>query len=127
VTTEADLFTTLKTLVSNRVYPLTFVQPSSGALPSWPSIRYTFISVTPAITICGDEGDETADIRVQLDVVDKTFMTMRTLRDNVMAAMRAFDPPAVFENSFEQYDEDTKTYRSMIDYVIYRSSIPGSP
>lgn len=123
---EADVFTTLKTLVSNRVYPLTFIQ-SNGALPVWPAIRYAFISVTPAITVCGDGGDETADTRLQIDAVDKTFMAMRALRMEVMLAMLAFDPPAIFENDFEEYDSETKTFRVALDYVIYKSTSAGSP
>lgn len=123
---EADLFSRLKTLVANRVYPLTFIQPN-GALPVWPAIRYSFISVIPATTVCGDGGDETADTRVQIDAVDKTFMAMRALRMEIMLAMLTFYPPAIFENDFEEYDADTKTYRVSLDYIIYKSSTPGSP
>lgn len=112
--------------MANRVYPLTFIQPN-GALPVWPAIRYSFISVIPATTVCGDGGDETADTRVQIDAVDKTFMAMRALRMEIMLAMLTFYPPAIFENDFEEYDADTKTYRVSLDYIIYKSSTPGSP
>jgi hypothetical protein len=120
VTIEASLFTALGSLVSNRVYPITF--PLTGAVPVWPAIRYSFISVTPSITICGDGGDETADTRIQIDIVATTFSAVRTLRSQVMTAMLTFSPPAVFENSFSSYDEQTKTFREQIDFVIYASS-----
>ncbi len=123
---EADLFTTLKTLVANRVYPETFIQPN-GALPVWPAIRYGLVSIVPAIAICGDGGDETADTRVQIDVVDKTFIATRSLRSQVLQAMLNFDPPAIVQNSFSEYDAETKTFRASIDYVIYRSTAAGSP
>ena len=71
MTIEADIFTALGPLVSNRVYPVSF--PLTGSLPVWPAIRYTFISITPTVTICGDGGDETADTRVQIDAVATTF------------------------------------------------------
>ena len=96
--------------------------PLTGALPVWPAIRYTFISVTPSVTICGDGGDATADTRIQLDIVDTTFTAARALRLQVMTAMQTFVPPAVFENSFSSYDEQTKTYREQLDYVTYASS-----
>jgi hypothetical protein len=120
VTIEASLFTALGSLVSNRVYPITF--PLTGAVPVWPAIRYSFISVTPSITICGDGGDETADTRIQIDIVATTFSAVRTLRSQVMTAMLTFSPPAVFENSFSSYDEQTKTFREQIDFVTYASS-----
>ncbi len=126
MSSEADLFTTLKTLVANRVYPETFIQPN-GALPVWPAIRYGFVSIVPAIAICGDGGDETADTRVQIDVVDKTFIATRSLRSQVLQAMLNFDPPAIVQNSFSEYDAETKTFRASIDYVIYRSTAAGSP
>lgn len=127
MTIEADLFTTLKTLSANRVYPLTFVQPS-GALPTWPAIRYEFISDIRANAVCGTGLDDTGAVRVQLDAVDKTFIAMRTLRDSIIAAMRSFSPPAILQDGGgDNYDEPTKTFRARLDYVIYRSSFQGSP
>lgn len=126
MTVEADLFTTLGPLVANRVYPESFIQPN-GALPVWPAIRYDLVSTVPVITICGDSGDDAPDIRVQIDGVAKTFMEMRTLRQQIMAAMRLFYPPAVMQNDFAEKDEETKTYRALLEYVIYKSSGVGSP
>jgi hypothetical protein len=36
--------------------------------------------------------------------------------------MLTFSPPAVFENSFSSYDEQTKTFREQVDFVTYASS-----
>lgn len=120
MTIEASLFTALGPLVSNRVSPVTF--PLTGAVPVWPAIRYSIISVTPSVTICGDGGDETADTRIQIDIVATTFSAARTLRRQVMTAMQAFTPIAVFENSFSSYDAETKTFREQVDFVTYAST-----
>jgi len=120
VTIEASIFTALGSLVGNRVYPVTF--PLTGSPPVWPAIRYSIISVTPSVTICGDGGDETADTRIQFDIVATTFSAVRALRQQLMTAMQTFAPPAVFENSFSSYDEQTKTFREQVDYVTYASS-----
>jgi hypothetical protein len=106
---------------------MTFVQPSSGALPTWPAIRYEFISEVRPIAICGHGDEDTEDIRVQLDVVDKTFVAMRALRNEVIAAMRSYPKPATFQDGAAGYDAETKTYRARIDYLIHQSSGSGSP
>ena len=117
---ETDLFAALGPLVSNRCKPLIFGR--EGQIPVWPAIRFTFISVTPSVTICGDGGDETADTRIQIDIADVTFVGVRALRLQVMTAMQTFVPIAVFENSFSSYDGPTETYREQLDYVTYASS-----
>jgi hypothetical protein len=78
--------------------------------------------VTPSVTICGDGGDATADTRIQIDIVATTFSAVRALRLQVMTAMQAFIPIAVFENSFSNWDAETKTYREQLDYVTYAST-----
>jgi hypothetical protein len=117
---ESDLYQTLRGYVADRVYPLTFPQPVSDA--RWPSIRYTFISADPGEDICGDGGDGTADYRVQLDLVHTTYAALRVLRLQVLAAMDAFQPPAIWSGELEAYDAETKTYRSSLDFLLYPSS-----
>lgn len=117
---ETDLFSALKSLVGNRVVGVMFPQPP--AIPTWPAIRYTFIDVVPVVDICGDGDDTTATPRVQLDVVHNTFKEARTLRLQVMAVMRTFTPPAILEISSSQYDEETRTFREILDYTIHGSS-----
>lgn len=117
MTVEADLFTALKGLVGNRCYPNAF--PLTPPAPVWPAIRYTFVAETPAIALCGDSGEADADARVQLDLAATTYAGVRTLRASVLAALAAFDPPAVLQGSFGQYDAETKTHREVLDYVIH--------
>jgi hypothetical protein len=119
VTVEADLFAALGPLVSDRVYPLAF--PLIPPVPAWPGIRYSFISETPFPGLCGDTGDEGSDVRVQVDLVDTTFVSMRALRLSVMSAMSAFDPPTICENTFDTFDAETKTWRCTFDFIVYKS------
>lgn len=121
---EQDLFAALRTLVGNRVAPVTFPQPP--AVPTWPAIRYTIVSNVPVVDICGDGDDETAEPRVQLDLVASEFKQVRALRLQVMAAMRLFVPPAILENTSSQYDDETKTFREIMDYIFYGSSSSGN-
>lgn len=121
---EVDLDAALKSLVGNRVAPVIFPQPPG--VPTWPAIRYTVISNVPVTDICGDGDDETAEPRVQLDVVAATYMQVRALRLQVMAAMRMFLPPAILENTSSQYDDETKTFREIMEYTIHGSSASGN-
>lgn len=117
---ETDLYQSLRGYFSDRVYPLTFPQPVSDA--TWPSLRYSIISVDPGTDLCGDGGGVTSDTRVQFDIVAKTFAQMRTLRLQVLSELEDFVPPAIYSGEFEEYDADTKTYRASLDYVFYPSS-----
>lgn len=117
---EADLFSTLGPLVANRCYPLAF--PLTPPNPQWPAIRYTLVSTVPMIALCGDSGDEAPDTRVQLDLVAATYTAVRVLRQSAMAAMVGFSPPAILENSVDEWDAETKTFRVTLEYVIYASA-----
>ncbi len=123
---ETDLFTTLRSLVSDRVYPQTFEQPS-GTLPLWPAIRYTVTNTVPVEDLCGDGDDETADIYVQIDAVDETYSKMRSLRLEIMESMRSFPTPARLSGSLDVYDVETKTHRAILSYTISGSSSEDSP
>lgn len=117
---ENDLFTALKSLVGNRVSPVVF--PQAPVVPTWPAIRYNFIDSIPVVDVCGDGDDDTATPRVQFDIVASTFAQARSIRLQVMAAMKTFDPPAMLELSVSSYDEETKTYREQLDYTFHGSS-----
>jgi Protein of unknown function (DUF3168) len=121
---ENALFVALAPLVGSRMSPNIFPQPPD--IPTWPAIRYTFISTVPIQDLCGDGDDDTADTRVQLDIVAKTFKAVRQLRLDVIAAMQSFDPPARVELSSSDYDAETKTYREILDYSFYGSSQSGN-
>jgi hypothetical protein len=122
VSVENDIFAAVSSLVGGRVYPLTFVQPS-GALPTWPAIRYTVVSDSIEATVCGSGGTDQADTRVQLDVVAATYAAVRALRLQVITAMEALTTPTVWDGDGETFDEPTRTFRARLDFVIYPSSL----
>jgi len=124
MTIEADVFTALKSLVGNRVAPVIF--PQSPVVPTWPAIRYNFVDTVPIVDICGDGDDETAEIRLQLDVVATTYIGARALRLQVMSAMAVFDPPAILQSSSSEHDPETKTYREILDYLLNGSTPSGN-
>lgn len=109
------------------VHPTIFPQ-APRYNPRWPAIRYTFISSVPIVDQCGDGDDDTADTRVQIDIVSEDSVTTRFIRLEVRNIMAAFNPPAILELDFDgDYDEDTKTYRWIMHYNIQPSSGSGSP
>lgn len=122
---EQLLFAALKDLVGSRVAPVIFPQPPMR--PTWPAIRYSILSTVPTIDLCGDGDDSVAEYRVQLDAVASTFKGARDLRLDIMDAMRAFDPPATLELSSSDFDEETKTFRELLQYSIHPSSNEESP
>lgn len=121
---ENSIYSALKSLVGNRVSPVTFPQPP--AVPVWPAIRYTIISDVPFNDLCDDSDDETPEKRIQLDIVASTFTAVRALRLQVRAAMKMFDPPCLLENTSSEFDAETKTYREIMDYSFHASSDSGN-
>lgn len=108
------------------VHPVIFPQPVRYN-PQWPAIRYTCISSVPVVDICGDGNDDTADTRVQIDVVAETYVEARLIRGEVMNIMATFNPPAILALDFDTYDEETSTFRCVLHYEVQPSSGSGSP
>lgn len=125
---ESDVVTAIQARVDGRAYPNEFPQPP--ARPTWPAARVTVASITPDVAICGDGGEDTADTRVQIDIVVTEaagYSALKTLQALVMTDMRSFDPPAVWDGGLFTFDSETKTHRCVLDYVIYASSPEESP
>jgi hypothetical protein len=117
---EEDIVTALAPLVAGRVHPIVFPQPP--ATPVWPAIRYTLISRTPVATICGSSMTADDD-RFQLDVVAPSYSALLSLVPQVKAAAETLPVPAVVQNEFQAYDAETKTYRALLDFIVYHSTI----
>lgn len=120
MTIEATVFQRLNGLVNGRCYPNVF--PQGPNLPAFPGIVYSRISTTPGEDLCGDGDDEVADVRVQLDLVAKSYGAVITLRNQVKTLMKNFDPPAIWDAERWFYDDETKTHRCVLDYLFYPSS-----
>jgi hypothetical protein len=117
---ESDIYTALRSLVGDRVYPL--VLPQGAGVPITPAIRYQFISSEVTLDICGDGGDAVANTRTQVDVYSTTYMTARALRLQVIAAMTSMSTPTVLAGGFDDYEPDMKLYRCSIDFISHPSS-----
>lgn len=128
---ETMVFTTLRSLVSDRCYPVTFPQQAGVALPVWtqgPAIRFTIISQANEPTIEGTDDESTDDTRVQIDIVAMNYALVQGMRALVIAAMQNTDPPSTREEGgFVTFDEPTRTYRASLDFFVSASSPAGSP
>lgn len=125
---EGDVVTAIAARFTGGAWLNEFPQPP--ARPTWPAARVSVPSVSPDVALCGDGGEETADVRIQIDVVvDESagYSALKTLQAQVMSDMTSFDPPAVWDNAQFTFDAETKTHRCILDYLIYPSSLPESP
>lgn len=117
---EAGIFTRLQALVTGRCYVNAF--PQSPTTPVFPAIVYHRISTVPGEDICGNGDDAEADVRIQIDMVTKSYGATVTLRDQVKTAMADFDPPAIWDGEQWFYEPETKTHQCSLDYLFYPSS-----
>lgn len=120
---EEDVRDAIKPHVSNRAYMNAFAQ--SPTVPVWPAARVTVVTLVPDVDLCGDGGEVTAEHRIQIDLVvaeSAGYSTLKTLQAAVMATMQTFDPPAILDAVRGEYDDETRTHRSSIDYLIHPSS-----
>lgn len=128
------VYTALRGLVNDRVYPNRFPQtmvappgsevPSVDVAPKWPAIRYTVTNANNEADVCGTDDTSTDDTDVQIDVVALTYGAMVSLRDQVISAMQGLDPPCTREAMFELPDADTMTHRCILTYRFFAST-PG--
>lgn len=124
---EYVVYSTLKDLVGGRCYPLTFEQPKTKALPTWPAIRYVVLDSTATPDIIGTDNVDTDDALVQIDIVATSHSEVLTLRDQAIIALQAANVPNTRQRASQEYDIETKTYRVSMDYLFMQSSQGGSP
>jgi hypothetical protein len=109
---ETSIFDTLKTLVSNRCYPLQMPQN-----PTFPAIVYTRIANTPINVL---EGRPTIDqVRVQIDCYAKTYTAAKTLYSSVRSAMESATFKATLQTDDDFFEAETDLYRVSLDYYIW--------
>lgn len=109
---ETNIFDTLKTLVSSRVYPL--VAPQGVAKPY---ITYQGITRQRENTLAGDGG--LSNPRVQIDCYAETYPAAKSLALSVRGAMKtaAYKPLCITENEF--HEPDIGLFRISQDYSIW--------
>lgn len=96
------------------------VFPQPPAVPAWPAVRFNRVSGATYLDVCGDGGEDTDDIRFQVDVV---VSTTADARNDLMRRVRAALAEARFYAqgpSTNDWDAETKTFRATIDVTTYR-------
>lgn len=116
---------TCKDIFGGRFFPTTFMQ-KDGGLPQFPAGRFTIVGGVTYEDVCGTGPDDsTDDTRVQIDVAASTKAERKTLTAQVIAAMDGLtDPPCSrLGPPIEDYDEPTRTYRAILEFMFYPSSL----
>lgn len=105
---QTGLFTTLKGLVNNKVYPM--VAPQNTAPPY---ITYQRISTFDTQTI---EGTQSLDLaRFQISIYSKNYIESVNLAESVSNAMSG---KALKLSHVEDYESDTLLFSQKIDYQL---------
>lgn len=113
---EEDVFDLLKSLVSNRCYPLQI--PQNGALPA---IVYQRIANTPNNQL---EGKPTLDqVRMQIDAYAKTYKAAKLLGKSIRTAMENAPFSATLQSDDDLFEPETDVYRVSLDFYIYERGI----
>lgn len=110
------IFSTLATLVDDRVY--TLIAPEGQALLPPYIIYDDSISNNPLHTLEGYTGHER--VRVQIDVYDESFDNCIELSKKVIWAME--DKQAEYISQTQFYDFDVKLFRRSLDFWLWRTS-----
>jgi hypothetical protein len=107
---EEFIFATLGPLVANKVHPVVVPQQAT-----YPCIRYATISATPENSLCGSSG--LVRSQVQVDIYAEEYATVRALREQVTAAMRAdFPLENILLSEFEAFESEPKLFRRVLTY-----------
>jgi len=113
---EITVFDLLKSLVSNRCYPL--VMPQN---PTFPAIVYTRIASTPQNVLFG--GTTLDQVRMQIDIYAKTYKAAKTLAKSVRTSMETAAFSATLQTDDDSFEPETDIYRVSMDYYIYERGI----
>lgn len=109
---ETSIFTALKTLVSNRCYPL--LMPQS---PTLPAIVYQRISNQPSNIL---DKSRTLDlVRIQIDCYSTTYSGAKTLASSVQSSMQTATFSATLQNDTDFFEAETDLYRVSLDYYVW--------
>lgn len=115
MSTQSDLRACLLSLVGNRVYFATLPLEAVTA-NVWPCITLPTEIITPDNTVCG--ASDLEDYRVQIDLYDRSYGALVTLRTQVFSAVETKFPYAERINDMTDYDNDLKLHRRIVEYQI---------
>jgi hypothetical protein len=118
---DTALHAALDPIFTSRVWANAF--PQEPGTPAVPAVRFVVVSGDPTLDICAEDNEDTDDIRVQLDVIAATYAALKTIKAQVINAMKGLTPPAVRQpGGFEAFDDDVRAHRWSVDYVFSQSS-----
>jgi hypothetical protein len=111
---EQEVLTALSghTDAGTRVHALFLPQGST-----YPAIVFQRISNTPVDAINGSSGLD--HVRVQIDVYSPSFLAAKTVLSQVRPLMLAAGFTGLMVNDFDEYEAETKLYRSSADYMCW--------
>lgn len=109
---EGDIKALLATLVANRCYAVT--PPPSCPKPY---IIFQVISNVPDVSLDGPTG--LSRRRVQVDAYGDTYEAVKTLEQQIFAAMAGAAFKTVPLVSRDLYEQEVKTFRITMDFSIW--------
>lgn len=112
---EEQVFNALKSLASNRVYPMVLPQN-----PTMPAIVYTLISKNSENRLEGSASLRQA--RMQIDTYAKTYSAVKILAASVLNAMETASFKGTLQTERDLYEADVKLYRVTQDFYIWQRS-----
>jgi len=111
---EETLVTHLKanvSLVSDRVYPLIMPQDCIK-----PALVYTVVNDKDNQTMSGCV--TSSDIRFQVDVYGASYAEMKSVLEEVKAALYSLDTYPMGLNSRDDFEEEYALHRQIIDFTL---------
>lgn len=109
---ENDIFDALKSIVSNRCYPMQM--PQGSALPA---IVYSRVASNPQNRLQG--GASIDQVRIQVDIYATTYKQTKDLATQVRTAMESADFKATLQSDEDFYEPDVKYYRVSMDFYTW--------
>lgn len=111
------IYTLLKPLVGDRIYPL--IVPESQSNES-PYIVYQVISSQPQNTLDGTTHHEW--VRVQIDIYHKNYDACAQLSHDVVATLDQNIQISIYDGTQQLYENDTRLFRQSIDIEFWQTT-----
>ena len=108
---EELLYAALGPLVAGRAHPVIVPQEAS-----YPCIRYATVIAQPENSTTGSSG--LVRSLVQVDLYAEEYAALRTLREQVVTAMQAFQLENILTDETEAYEPDPKLFRRVLSYSM---------
>lgn len=102
---------TVGAAIGTRVYPK--ILPPEATLPAVVYHEISSVKVGEGATLGG-----LRQTRIQLDIIDTSYTSTKTLRSNILAALNASTLTADLDGLADFYENEAKLYRETMDWII---------